>query len=428
MIGIALVVVGLVATVLSLRGSDGDADATAPMTTQAPSRVPRGAGAGNESPQDRVARLEGTVEQAPEDWTALAGLGSAYIAQAAVSGDPSLYPPAQESIERSLEVQPEDNLPATIAQSSLAAARHDFPLALDWGTRAIELAPSNPNALAVQGDALLELGRYDEAFATFQKMIDLRPDLPSYSRISYARELQGDIDGAVTAMESAEASASSASDGGFAAFQLGQLEWNRGNVEAATAHYERSAQLDPDAVRSRAALARVRYFKGDVDGAIEEYQIVVERLPLPQYLAELSQIFDQEGMETERDEQLAILEAQRTLFEANGVAVDADLAVVNADSGTDVDTSLAAMEAEWAIRENVFVADALAWLLQVDGRSDEALVYAIEAEKLGTSNALFAFHRSEILESLGDTEGASAALARAETINPNFSIRYSDQP
>lgn len=426
--GIALVVVGLVGTVLSFRGSDSSSEAAAPTTTAVPSRVPPGAGVAAESPKERVARLQALVEQAPKDWTALAGLGSAYIAEAAVSGDPTLYPRAQESIERSLKVHPKDNLPATIAQASLAAARHDFSLALDWGSQATELAPANPNALAVKGDALLELGRYDEAFTTFQMMIDLRPDLPSYSRISYARELQGDIDGAVTAMKAAEDAASSPSDAGFAAYQLGQLEWNRGDVEAATANFERSAKLDPDAVRSRAALARARYFAGDVQGAIAQYRDVVQRLPLPQYLTELSEIYDREGMDDKRDEQLRVLEAQRKLFKANGVRVDADLAVVNADNRTDLAASLATMEAEWKIRKNVFVADALSWLLQVNGRSQEALTYADEAEKLGTRNALFSFHRSEILDSLGDPAGADAARAEVQAINPNFSIRYAKGP
>ena len=50
--------------------------------------------------------------------------------------------------------------------------------------------------LGIMGDAQTELGRYDQALATVQRMVDLRPDLASYSRVSYQRELHGDLPGA----------------------------------------------------------------------------------------------------------------------------------------------------------------------------------------------------------------------------------------
>jgi hypothetical protein len=60
----------------------------------------------------------------------------------------------------------------------------------------VALDDFNANAHGVMGDALVELGRYDEAFVQIQRMVDLRPDLSSYARVSYARELQGDVVGA----------------------------------------------------------------------------------------------------------------------------------------------------------------------------------------------------------------------------------------
>lgn len=425
MVGVALVVVGLVTTALSLRSSgDGARSDEGAATSPPPNLAEASAG----SVEERVEALRARVEASPDDWEALAALGAAYVAQAAVTGDPALYPAAQQSLERSLEVQPDGNLPATVAQSSLAAARHDFPLALDWAERAGAIAPDDPGAKAVLGDALLELGRYDEAFAMFQAMIDRRPDLAAYARISYARELQGDIDGAVEAMEAAESAASSRTDAAFAAFQLGELEWNRGEPEAAMADYERAQEFDPDAVRAEAALARAAWFAGDEDEAIERYQEVVARLPLPQYLAELADVYSATGRPEAATQQLEVIEAQRRLYEASGVAVDADLALINADNGVDVAVSLVAMRDEWEVRKSVFVADALAWLLQVSGRSEEALAISDQALRLGTQRAIFHFHRSEILRSLGDDAAAERELGRAQAINPDFSIRHADGP
>src|SRR5205807_4927988 len=122
---------------------------------------------------------------------------------------------AQGALERSLSLSP-GNPYALIGMSSLTAARHDFTGARTWGGRAVKAAPFSASAYGVLGDALIELGRYPDAFRTFQRMIDLRPDLSSYARASYARELQGDVPGAISDMELALQAASSPSDAAFA--------------------------------------------------------------------------------------------------------------------------------------------------------------------------------------------------------------------
>lgn len=427
LLGVLLLVGGALATFITWR--DTDSESSTALELPGGSRFgPKTTAGPVSSPQQRVAKLVDRVEKAPDDWESLAGLGAAYVAQGAVTGNPTLYPRAEESIERSLKVKAEGNLPATVAQSSLAAARHKFVRALTWAKRAVALAPNDLNANAVLGDALLELGRYDEAFAAFQRMIDLRPDLPSYSRVSYARELQGDSDGAITAMTAAESSAGSQSDAAFAAFQLGELEWNRGDAKAAVPHYRRALAHDAGSVRSQAALARASYFAGDEDAAIDEYRSVVERLPLPQYVADLADIYTVTDQPDLAKDQLELLDAQLRIFKDAGVSVDADIATINANNGTRLDASLAAMRKEWKSRKSVFVADALAWLLLKDGQAEEALKYSDRALALGTRNALFYYHRSEIYRALGDDEAARRARAEAEAINPNFSIRFSGRP
>ena len=65
--------------------------------------------------------------------------------------------------------------------AALAAARHDFAAALRYGRQARQVDPYDGNVYGVIGDAQLELGRYDEAFATFQTMVDTLPSLSSYA-------------------------------------------------------------------------------------------------------------------------------------------------------------------------------------------------------------------------------------------------------
>jgi tetratricopeptide (TPR) repeat protein len=73
------------------------------------------------------------------------------------------------------------------------------------------LRPEDGWNYAIAGDALLEPGRYDEAFDSFDKVMERRPDAGAYARVAYARELQGDLDGAVQLMQmSAEATSQDA--------------------------------------------------------------------------------------------------------------------------------------------------------------------------------------------------------------------------
>ena len=82
-------------------------------------------------------------------------------------------------------------------------------------------------------DAQVELGRYGEAERSLQRMVDLKPNLSSYARVSYFRELHGDLDGALEAMRLAvSAGGDGAENVAYVQTLLGNLEFERGNVSA----------------------------------------------------------------------------------------------------------------------------------------------------------------------------------------------------
>src|SRR4029453_3370126 len=151
----------------------------------------------------QIASLQQRLREIPDDWRGLAQLGLAYVAQARVTADPSWYPKAEGVLRRSLRLQPDENVDGALGIGALDLARHDFSAALREGRRASHLNPYSADAYGVIGDALLELGRYDRAFEGFQTMVDTRPDLASYARVAYARELVGDVPGAERAMRMA---------------------------------------------------------------------------------------------------------------------------------------------------------------------------------------------------------------------------------
>jgi tetratricopeptide (TPR) repeat protein len=372
-----------------------------------------------------IASLQQRLREIPDDWRGFAQLGLAYVAQARVTADPSWYPKAEGVLRRSLRLQPDENVDGALGIGALDLARHDFAAALRQGRRAAALDPYSADAYGVVGDALLELGRYDRAFEAFQTMVDTRPDLASYARVAYARELVGDVSGAERAMRMAFDAAGTPSSSAWTAYQLGELAFGSGDVGSARGWYARGLDLDPAYVPNLAGLAKVAWARGDDELAIARLTEVVARYPSAEFVVALADLYRASGQPALADRQEAVVAAMHDLATANGVNVDLELALFDADHG-DPEGALAAARAEWARRQSVHVADAYAWALYANGRYQRASAFAERALELGTRNALFLFHAGMIRLELGDDAGARRYLSRALATNPNFSILHAD--
>ena len=370
-----------------------------------------------------IASLQQRLREIPDDWRGFAQLGLAYVAQARVTADPSWYPKAEGVLRRSLRLQPDENVDGALGIGALDLARHDFAAALREGRRASDLNPYSADAYGVIGDALLELGRYDRAFEVFQTMVDTRPDLASYARVAYARELVGDVPGAERAMRMAFDAAGTPSDSAWTAYQLGELAFGSGDVGSARAWYARGLGLDPAYVPNLAGLAKVAWARGDDELAIARFTEVVARYPSAEFVGALADLYRATGKPALADQQEAVVAAMHDLATANGVNVDLELALFDADH-RDPEGALAAARAEWARRQSVHVADAYAWALYANGRYQRASTFAERALALGTRSALFLFHAGMIRLELGDEVGARGYLSDAVATNPNFSILH----
>jgi tetratricopeptide (TPR) repeat protein len=414
---IALLIAGAVAFV---RGTGDDVDPAA-RNTSSWALLLSTPNAG--SLDDAIASLQQRLHEIPNDWRGLAHLGLAYVAQARVTADPSWYPKAEGVLRRSLRVQPDENVEGVLGIAALDLARHDFAAALRRGRRAASLDPYDADAYGVIGDALVELGRYRAAFDAIQTMVDTRPDLASYARVAYARELRGDVGGAERAMRLAFDAAGSPSDAAWTAYQLGDLEFGSGEVAAARGWYARGLDLDPAYAPSLAGLAKVAWARGNVDLAIRRYEEVAARYPAPEVVIALADLYRATGHRALADQQEDVVRAMQELAAANGVNIDLELALFDADHG-DPAGALSAARDEWARRHSIHVADAYAWALYANGRYRRASAFADRALALGTRNALFLFHAGMIRLELGDRDGAKRDLARALAIDPNFSILH----
>ena len=367
-----------------------------------------------EAVQDRV----GSGAAGASDF---ASLGSAYVQKARATAEPSYYNLAARALRKAIRSQPQ-NLSAVLGMGELALGRHDFAAARRWARKALAVDAQNGTAYGILGDAAVELGRYRDAFRSFQRMIDLRPSLSSHARVSYARELTGDVAGAIASMRRGVVAGATAADKAWAQNQLGDLFFNSGRLEDAERAYRSALALAPDFVPPDAGLGRVEAARGSFVPAIRRFEGIVDRYPLPQYVTTLGDLYATTGRDEESRRQYALVVAQGELFEAAGVIPDVEVSLFLADQGHDPRSAVRLARAQYAARPSVRVADALAWSLFKSGRYKEAREYSIRALTLGTSDASYHYHAGMIAEALRDDGAARRHLSRALAINPHFSI------
>ncbi|MGW7042936.1 tetratricopeptide repeat protein [Streptomyces avermitilis] len=369
-----------------------------------------------------ITSLQAHLRAQPKDFGGWSTLGLAYIEQARTKGDPSRYPQAQRALDRSLRLRP-DNDPALAGRAALAAARHDFHGALTYADRALKQNPYSERALSSRIDALVELGRYDDASKAADVADERRPGVPVFTRYAYVRELRGDVTTARRVLEQALSTATSRGDVSYVASALGQLAWNQGEYKTALTYYARALAADDSYLPALEGRARAQAAQGDSAAAIRGMEQVVERFPLPQPLVELGELYEARGKKGDRQkarDQYALVDAWVALARANGVNADLDTALAAADHG-DREAALKAARAEWARRHTVHTADALAWALHVNGRDKEALPYTRRATATGYHSASFLYHRGMIERAAGDAKEARASLKSALDLNPGFS-------
>jgi tetratricopeptide (TPR) repeat protein len=423
-LALAGAVAAIAATALLLGGIFRDSSAAQPVrpiTAVADERLQAGFSAGDTA--NLVARLQVQLRNRP-DARGYGLLGLAFQQRARETGDPSHYPRSERALRRALQLDPR-NVQAVSGLGSLALARHRFGEALALALRAQRLAPDAAFNFGVIGDALIELGRYEDAFRAFDRMASLKPGLASYSRISYARELLGRHDASVAAMQLAvDAAGGRGEPAAWARTQLGKLLWSVGRREEAAREYRLALAAMPGYAYALDALAQVEAARGRLEAAIRLERRAVERNPFPQFVGTLGDLYRATGRERLAGEQYQLVGAIDRLLTTNGVVTDLELALFDVDHGVRLGESLARARRAQRERPSIEADGVLAWALARNGRCGEALRFSQRALRLGTLDAPKFFHRGMIERCLGREAQAQRWFRRALGLNPHFSLLW----
>ncbi|MBA3652819.1 MAG: hypothetical protein H0W70_01345 [Actinobacteria bacterium] len=373
----------------------------------------------NATPAQTIAGLQTRLRAVPRDHVAWATLGLAYVQAAKATSAPEYYPKAEGALRQSLKLSHTDNFVADAGMAALAAARHQFSHALTWAQRGLATNPANPTLYGALADAETQLGRYPEAFAATQRMIDLSPDTASLARVSYSWELRGNIPLATQYMQRALDDAANANDEAFTRYYLGELAFNAGDAAGALAQQQRALLAAPNASAPLEGKAKAEAGLGQTDAALADFALAVARVPQPSYLLEYGELLESVGRRADAQTQYKLFAVEQRLFAANGVAADVDPTLFYADHGQ---PARALRVAQVGVRARPFLEmqDAYAWALHVNGRDAEALEWSTKAMALGTRSAALYYHRGMIEKTLGQMDAAKNDLRQALAINPFF--------
>jgi tetratricopeptide (TPR) repeat protein len=332
---------------------------------------------------ETVRKAEAALATTPTDAASAVRLADALMRQARVLGNPGLAIRAEKALRLVLNADPQ-RYDARRMLATVLLSQHRFREAIAEAQRCQQVRPTDGWLYGVAGDAHLELGEYEEAFAAFGRMDALHPDAASYARLSYARELQGDLAGAVAAMTMA-LEATSPSDPESQAWhhaQLGHLRLAQDRSAEAAREFEHALYIFPDHPLAIEGLVRVASRQGRHDDAVALAERLIAQAPSPAALALSADELRAVGRTAEATRRDALAEAAwRT-----DAPEPARLALFLAQRGDKEKIDEAVRLAETAARErnDIFTNDALAWAYFKAGRLEDAARASARALRTGT--------------------------------------------
>ncbi len=312
-----------------------------------------------------------------------------FVNEARVTGEHGhYYPAALRMIDEALELNhggPKDpnlEFDALSTKAGVQLSQHDFTNALATAKQAVSLNPYNAQVYGAVVDAHVELGNYEAAVAAADKMNEIRPDLRSYSRVSYLREIHGDVDGAIEAMQRAvNAGAPGYESTAWARLTLGELYHRYGQPDQAAAQYAtilRERPNYPFAIAAQAELAMDEKNYEEAERLLNEARNII---PEVGFFVELAKLYKLQGRTEEQEniQQEIMVMLQDDVD--SGHNMDMEYATLYRDEYEDYERALEYLDKEYKVRpDNIDVNRLLASIYVRQGDQEKAKAHLAKAE------------------------------------------------
>ncbi len=376
-----------------------------------------------------------TIELNPENYKAKLQLSQAYIQEARITGDHAYYDQAAlELLDDVIKNEPK-NFDALCCKSTVLLSQHHFSEGLEVAQQAL---PLNPNSAFIYGlmcDAHVELGNYAEAVKMSDKMISIRPDIRSYARVSYLREIHGDINGAIEAAKLAVAAGyPGLEQSEWTRMILAHLYESRGQLDSAELQYKIALVERPDYAFAIAGLGNIAKQKGNYKEAIAAYEkakIMISEYSFDDELTDLYLLNNETEKAKKSSEKvitmLSPLSDADESSSAHGHYADKELA--NAYLKVpDNEKALEHAMIEYERRpDNIDVCETVAWVNYKKGNFAEANKMINKALRTNSQNPVLLCHAGLIKIKAGEKVKGEELLRKALLLNPYLDVELKNE-
>lgn len=363
------------------------------------------------------------LRQATADAETWVRLAQALLRKARQTSSDPEYAQAEDAAARALRIAPQ-HAGAHHVQLAVLLHDHRFREAQAKAAALLQINPRDATAWGAMGDSAVELGDYSAAQHAVQAMIDLKPDLRSYSRGAWLRYLFGDADGAIDLMQQAidAGSPRDPEPRAYCRVQRAELLFLRGRYPEAMAELER-ARIDlPGYAVAQAAHARVLlHALDDPASALPELSAALSRDPHITTRISLFEAHEALGQHTSAAEQRGEVLRFGPRLDPRALS----LFLASRHEQPDRAVELARSEAQ--NRPDLWSYDALAWALYHAGHLDEAWSAMQRAIAPGIVDPRIDYHRGVLAQARGDLTTARSALLRALATSPRWDRRDAPQ-
>ncbi len=378
--------------------------------------------------KEQTYKLLQTIKNDPNDTKSLTQLATLYLQEARVTGNYAYYDKAAlKYVNDVLKINNTD-FEATILKSLIYLSQHHFADGLEIAQKAKSINPYNAYVYGISVDGNVEMGNYKAAVEDADKMLSIRPDIRSYARASYLREIYGDYPGAIDAMKMAvDAGAPGDEATEWSRIQLAHLYENTGNMLNAEMHYTIALQERPGYAYALAGLGHIAAAKKDYKKAIEYYMQADSCVTDFSVKEGLADVYRAMGEKEKADDlQKKIIndmnkEAVSGNNDANiGHYVDKELAYAYVKIN-DYDNALKHALLEYDRRpDNIDVNECVAWAYYCKSDYEKAVPYIKTALKTNCKNPTLLCRAGLIYVKAGDKPLAKTTLQ--EALKANASI------
>jgi tetratricopeptide (TPR) repeat protein len=381
------------------------------------------------SPAQRsMAEVQRLIGEKPAEYGGYNALANALIRRARETSDPDYFAQAEDAVQKSLKLSP-NNFDTSQIQVSILLGEHEYPAALE---AAQALNKQVPDAVMVYGlltDANMALGNYKDAETSAQWMLNLRPgNLPALIRAAQLRELFGDVDGSNELFHMAYQStaATETEERAWLLTQMGRLRLASGNSDAAEQLLQQALTVFANYPQAMTALAKVRMVQGRYEDAVSFFRQGYKSAPCAENLYTLAEALRLAGHQAEAKKEFAEFEVKALAESAGKNNANRELIFYYADYAHQPGKALAVAKQEYSWRQDVYTLDAYSWALHVSGQDAEARKQIGLALAVGIRDAQLFRHAGELALKTGDRGAAERYLKESADLNAAGSAQARD--